>query len=452
MQKSLIEKAADFISENNYNTINKTALNVAKWAVLDYLGCAVAGQQEEVVKKLISISHKNNCQGNVTAFGGGTYQLKEAAMINAVAGHALDFDDTSWTTIGHPTTVAAPVALGEAQRLGLSGKYVLAAYAIGVEVAHTFARMTMPEVSEQGWHTTSVYGAIMAAATSAWMRNLPPEIVVNALGIALSRAGGIRSNFGSMTKPLHAGLAVKAGIECVDMSEAGITASKNAFEGADGFVSCFSQLESPHHANFGEPWDLAKNGLAFKLYPCCSGSHPTLDLLSDLIKKGISAQEIQSIHLGVSLLGPRELVNHCPKTPLEARFSLEYAVATMLLRKRFTLDELTPESVMAPDVQAYMQRITMAVDDDLAKLGFIGTAPVKLHITMKNGDVLIKTNDLARGNPEKPLTDLDFSNKFLSNTARFLSQEKSQTLLEMLSTLEKQQSISELMRLACSNE
>lgn len=331
MNKTVLERAAFFISENSYETIDHIALNVAKRAILDYLGCAIAGQQEDITKKLSLLYELKSDEGCCTAFGGSKYDLANAAMINAVAGHALDFDDTSWTTIAHPTTVVAPVVLAEAEKLNLTGKDILAAYCIGVEVAHVFAHMTMPEVSERGWHTTCVYGVIAATAASAWMRKLSLEAIVDALGIALSRAGGIRSNFGSMTKPLHAGLAAKAGVECVNMAEVGITASKHAFEANDGFVDCFSSRESFRNANFGNPWDLAKNGLAFKMYPCCSDAHPTLDLLSDLMQQGkLAASDIEHIHAGVSLLGPRELVNHAPKTPLEARFSLEYAVSAML--------------------------------------------------------------------------------------------------------------------------
>ena len=448
--KTHLMKAASFIGEHNYETIDKAVLDLAKRAILDYIGCAVAGQKETVVTKLAMIHCAKIRQGESTAFGSGKYSREDAAMINAVAGHALDFDDTSWTTIGHPTTVAAPVALAEAERLELSGRDVLAAYCIGVETAHTFARMTMPEISEQGWHTTSVYGVLTAAAVSAWIRKLSPEATMHTLGIALSRAGGIRSNFGSMAKPLHAGLAAKAGMECTDMAEAGITASPQAFEGADGFVACFSGLERAHDARFGDPWDLAANGLAFKLYPCCSGAHPTLDILADFIRQErLHAEDIESIHAGVSLLGPRELVNHAPKTPLEARFSLEYAISAMLLRGQLTLDEFTPGAVGAPDVQAFMQRVSMAVDEDLAKLGFIGTAPVKLQITLKDGQMIKVSNDLARGNPEKPLTDHDFSDKFLRNATRFLSQKKAQQLLESLFTLEKQHSVGELMTRVC---
>ena len=437
------------MAEQSYDTIDKTVLHLAKRAILDYLGCAVAGQREAVVGNLIALYGAKARQGESTAFG-GKYSREDAAMINAVAGHALDFDDTSWTTIGHPTTVAAPVVFAEAERLKLSGRYVLAAYSIGVEVAHTFARMTMPEVSERGWHTTCVYGTIAAAAASAWIRRLSPEITVNALGIALSRAGGIRSNFGSMTKPLHAGLAVKAGMECADMAEAGVSASRNAFEAADGFADCFGASSRTQAASFGKPWDLATKGLAFKLYPCCSGAHPALDLLGDLMRQGtFKADDVESIHAGLSLLGPRELVNHQPKTPLEARFSLEYTISAMLLRGQLTLDELTPEAVAAPDIQAFMRRVSMAVDEDLAKLGFIGTAPVKLRITLKNGQIITAANDLARGNPEKPLTDQDFSEKFMRNATRFLPQKTTQQLLEALFALDEQQTVGDLIARAC---
>jgi len=449
LANSITQDAADFLVDVQNVSLKPEVLMLSKQAIIDYLGCSIAGCREAVMENTYNWARLRSSAPTATVVGKEwALDAEHAAMCNAVAGHALDFDDTSWTTIGHPTTVAAPVAFALAEQQGATGQDILKAYAAGIEVGHKMAQLTMPETSEAGWHTTAVYGVIIAAAVQACMLGLDKQTIVNSLGIALTRAGGLRSNFGSMTKPLHAGLAAKSGMEAVSLASAGITASHLAFEGTDGFFSCFAGKYPEKSVRFGEHWDLVENGLAFKLYPCCSGSHPAADLMLDLVSSGkVSAQTVKSIHVGTSLLTPRELVSVCPQTPLEAKFSMQFALAAILIKGQLTLDEFTEEFVLSSGIQELMPRISMDVDDELAKLGFIGTAPVKLEITLTNGEVLHAQNDLARGNPEKPLTHSDFTEKFMRNAVRSIAADQAENMLEHLFKLETVTDIKGLMSL-----
>ncbi|SCY04469.1 MmgE/PrpD family protein [Desulfoluna spongiiphila] len=447
MVDSVLQDAAEFLADTRFVDIPPDVVALSKRALIDYFGCGIAGCGEAVVDNTYRWAKARSVATVSSVIGKkGCLDAEHAAMCNAVAGHALDFDDTSWTTIGHPTVVAAPVALALAEQHGATGREVLRAYAAGVEVGHKIAQLTMPETSQNGWHTTAVYGVIIAAATHACLLKLDKETIVNGLAIAMTRAGGLRSNFGTMTKPLHAGLAVLSGMEAVGLVQEGITASHLAFEGADGFSYCFMGKATGARARFGQDWDLADNGLAFKLYPCCSGTHPAVDLMLRLIHGGaISAKTVKSIHVGSSLLGPLELVNHRPQTPVEARFSMEFALASVLIKGQLTLDEFTEAFVAGRDVQEMMGRISMDVDDALARLGFIGTAPVKLKITLTDGEVLCVENNLARGNPEKPLQDADITTKFLNNARRVVPEERAEALLASLVNLEAAPDIRAIM-------
>lgn len=449
MVDSVLARAADFLCRTRYEHIDPAAISLSKRAIIDYVGCALAGSQTAVAQKAFRWSSAQNSLATATVLGRRAgLDAEHAAMCNAVAGHALDFDDTSWTTIGHPTSTAASVALAFGELAGAAGRDILTAYAVGVDVGHKMARLTMPATSERGWHTTPVYGTIIAAATAGCLLKLDSDAVINGLGIALSRAGGVRSNFGTMTKPLHAGLAALAGAESVTMAREGITASPLAFEAADGFAQCFAGGAPEGDIAFGHPWDLAENGLAFKLYPCCSGSHPAVDIMMELVRDGgVTAGMIDHIQVGTSLLGPRELVNHRPQTPLEARFSMEFAIAAVLIAGRLTLDEFTEDFVASRDVQELMGRVAMDIDPGLAKLGFIGTAPVKIRVHLINGKVIDRSNDLARGNPEKPLADNDFAVKFLANACRTIPKARADRLLELLFDLEKVKDISDMLAL-----
>lgn len=458
-QSPVLVQATRFLNTINYSQLPSDVVYTAKRAVLDYIGVAIAGSDQPVAQNLRQWAVARSKGGAASIIGCDIHvDVENAALINAAAGHALDFDDTSWATIGHPSTVIIPALLALAEQQNYSGKALLTAYVAGVEVAHKVADLMMPETSENGWHTTGVFYPLGTAAAACQLLNLDEETTLRALALALSRSGGIRSNFGTQAKPYHAGMAAKSGLEAVSLAQQGITSAPTALEGVDGFIQCYASealakkvREMVKPILFGVGWDISIKGYAFKKYPNCSGNHPTCDLMLHFVKnEAIDWQEIENIHCGVSLLGPKELVCHQPQTPVEARFSLEYSIASALIYGQITLEEFTEDKIGDERVQALMRRITMSVDDDLAKLGFIGTAPVKIWITNKNGTVLFVENDLAMGNPEKPFSDKDFIEKFNKCVRGKLADSEAKLLLDQLFNLENIRSMtafSKLLRL-----
>ncbi|MEB8433403.1 MmgE/PrpD family protein [Cocleimonas sp. KMM 6892] len=452
-QSPILLQAARFLNETTYDQLPIETVEIAKRAVLDYVGVAIPGSTQEVTKNLVQWAKKRSWGESASIIGSDLkMDVEHTALVNAAAGHALDFDDTSWATIGHPTTVILPALLAVSEDQGKSGKELLLAYITGVEVAHKVADLMMPEASEQGWHTTGIFYSFGTAAATCQLLQLDEEMTTRALALSLSRASGIRSNFGTQSKPYHAGMAAKAGLEAVSLAQAGITSSAMALEGQDGFIQCFAGDELANKARsltesikFGEEWDISTRGYAFKKYPNCSGNHPACDVILEFLNHNkIDSEDIESIDCGVSLLGPKELVSHQPKTPVEARFSLEFSLAAAFIYGQITLDEFTEEKIQNPRVQAFMQRITMEVDEDLAKLGFIGTAPIKIWITKKEGEKLFLENDLARGNHEKPFTDEEFIDKFCKCTKASMNTDQQNKLITMILNLEKLGSINDL--------
>ncbi len=414
----------------------------ANLGLADFFACAMAGADAPVSKNVLGYLKNSNLmqEGNAVLIGTCLKsQTPAASLFNGASSHSMDYDDVSWATIGHPSVSVAPTCLAAAQLSGWTGKQLLRAYILSVEAMHQIARNTMPEVSERGWHTTLAYGVFGAATAEGLRLGLDEKTLTNALGIAASRASGVRANFGSQTKALHAGLANQTGIECARLAACGVTAQANAIEGQDGFAQCFAQKSSAMVFDMGEFWDLKENGLVIKQYPCCSGSHPTNDILDDfLMIRSLNPEDIEEITAGVSLLGPKELTCHLPQNAIQAKFSLEFAIASRLLHGRLKLSSFNDERVCDPVTQALMKKITMQVDPELAKLGFIGTAPVRLSIRMKNGQVFLLTNDLARGNPEKPLSEKLFKEKFLDCCADKVSLGTALDWFEILTSLEKQ--------------
>lgn len=451
-ERSVAEQAADFLIACRNGPLPSDVASIARTAVTDYVGVALAGAAEPVARNVRAWASERATGADATVFGAGGLRLdpENAALCNAVAGHALDFDDTSWTTIGHPTTVIAPAALAVAEQLGASGADALRAYVAGVEVAHRIAELCMPEASEAGWHTTGALYVLGAAAAAALLLNLDRTTCVHALGLAASRSGGIRSNFGTQAKPWHAGMAARNGLEAVSLARAGVTASRTAIEGQDGYIACLAgdtaraRLAGRELA-FGAPFDLATRGLAFKRFPCCSGSHPACDLTLDMMAEhGFGADEVARIHVGVSFLAERELVVHAPETPQEARFSMEFALAATLVHGPLTWDLFAQPTLADPAVQQLMGKVRLELSPELAALGFIGTAPVRMTFHLHDGRVLHGARDLAIGNPECPMGLQDHAAKFRSCATRALAPAAADTLLRRLRALDQEPNLSAL--------
>ena len=415
----LLRPLSTFAIQTRLQDIPSDVQKTAVEALTDYVAVTMAGAQTPTAQNALKyVRLRRSSDVHCVLFGQNDKSDSEmAAFFNGTASHALDYDDVSWTTIGHPTVSVAPAALACVQETNGDGADLLQAYVVGVEVMHQIARWTMPQLSASGWHTTPVYGVFGAAAAACRVLGATVEQTANALAIAASRAAGLRANFGTQTKALHAGLSAMAGIECARLALCGITGNHAAIEAADGFVQCFvgAELKDEPTVDIGRLWDLREAGLVFKQYPCCSGSHPSNDIWDEFLKTHpISIDDVEHIHAGVSLLGPRELSCHLPQNAVEAKFSLEFALAARLVYGSLNVETFTNEKVQDPRIQTLMRRIEMEVDPELAKLGFIGTAPVRLSVQLKDGSTFRLENDLAQGNPQKPLSLEQRKNKFNS--------------------------------------
>ncbi|PSW11407.1 MmgE/PrpD family protein [Photobacterium sanctipauli] len=440
MSEPLLRQIARWCVNLQWRDIPEPVVALARTAMTDYVAVTIAGSDMPVAKHVQAFAASRIEQGKCQIFGTNqTSNVAYASYANGAASHALDFDDVSWTTIGHPTVTVAPVVFAVAQQRQLGGEAMLLAYIAGVEAQHQIARWLMPRLSEQGWHTTPTIGVFGAAVAAGVMMGLDEETLTHALAIAASSASGVRGNFGSQTKAMHAGLAAYSGVNAAELAQIGVTGQPNVIEAPDGFGQCFAQRTDFGGAvlTLGKQWDLIDSGLVFKQYPCCSGSHPAIDCWDELLQeRSIHPDEIEYIQVGASLLGPRELVCNLPQNAIEAKFSMQYALAARLIHGEVGVASFTDGKVQEPQVQALMGKIQMRVDPELEKLGFIGTAPVKIRIYLKSGDTLFIENDLAKGNPEKPLSATDIERKFTACVAPKVGEVQCQQWLAVLGQLE----------------
>jgi len=408
-------------------------------AVLDTIGVTLAGAAEpaaRIVQKVVQQDAGGPCHVLGTAFRSSA---GNAALANGTAAHALDYDDMCFVSLAHPSAplVAASLAAGEVA--GASGRALLDAYVVGFELEGRLGRAMNPRHYQRGWHCTSTLGTIGAAASASRLLGLDAAAAGHALAIAASAASGLKENFGTMVKPLHAGMAARNGVVAALLARAGMTASGAAIDGPQGFLAAMDS-EQPSlealAADLGARWEIVDTGITVKLYPSCAGTHPTLDALLDLRRcDGFTADEVQAIEIGVDSIVPTILLYDRPSSGLEGKFSMPFCAAAALVRGRVGIDTFDAATLSDPAILEMQGRVTMRVDPDLD-----ASAPsltqARVTVRLKNGRALTASANGARGYPERPASDEELATKFTSCATQTLTASHAAHVLDVLRDIE----------------
>ena len=402
----LTRELGAFVAQLKYEHIPQAALDVIHMGFADCVGVMLAGREEPPTIILTEVLQPAPGPANLM-FTQKTAQAPEAAWINGVAAHALDFDDVAIK--GHPSTVLVPAIIAEAQTLGSSGQDMMVAYAAGYEIWADLARREPEHYHSKGWHPTGILGAIGAAAACASLHKLNAEQCATAISMGASQSAGIMANFGTMTKPFHAGRSAQSGVMAARLAKAGFTASLDALEHTQGFLAAVSpsgKIDVDAPVDAGRVWRLTQSKLSVKKYPLCFCTHRALDGMLDLVAEHkIIADQIQSITAMTSERNTKVLRNHNPQTGLEAKFSMEFAMTSCVVAGRAGLSELTDAFVQDPAVQSLMQRVSVIADTkEDPKLP--GYSPFDLvTVTLKDGTKIESRQVTAvRGGPDIPLS------------------------------------------------
>ena len=365
MSIALTRELAGFVAGVRYRDIPAEAVSVIDMAFTDCIGVAIAGAIDPAPQLLKTMLAPAGGEATLLV-GEGRASALDAAWINGTAAHALDYDDVAQRG-GHPSAALVPAILAEAEALNASGEQMVLAYAAGFEVFADLARRDADQHHDKGWHPTSVFGSVGAAAACASLRGLDAGKTAMALGIGASQSSGLVSNFGSMTKPFHAGMAAHAGVAAARLADLGFTAAPDAIEHAPGLLHAVSpagrmDIESPVRA--GMQWQICTtNRIGIKKYPACYCTHRPLDGMLDLLQRQkIDPAQVARVTVTYSPRNVTILRNHSPQTGLEAKFSIEFAVAAALIAGRAGLGELSDEFVRRADVQALMKLVTAVAD------------------------------------------------------------------------------------------
>jgi 2-methylcitrate dehydratase PrpD len=449
------ERMATFISGARYMDLPSGAIDRSIAAITDYFACVAAGSREPTGAKIISFVRELAAPGSSTVVSmSPSTSAPNAALANGTLGHVLDYDDVNWRMIGHPGVSILPAVFALAEDKHASGADVILAYAVGFEVATRLGNALNDGHYGRGWHATGTLGTIAAAAGAAKLLGLSEDRAASALGIAASFAGGLRQNFGTDTKPLHAGRAAQNGTVAAMLASRGFTADTHILEAEWGFFSVFAGDGQPARIDaiengLGDTWALVDPGFLTKNYPSCGSTHPAIDAILDLVTEHrIEIGEIEKVDVGVVRLTPKILIHNDPKTGLEAKFSMPYCVAVALLDGAVKINSFSEQAVADDHVRSLMRKIRMYVapeiDDDWTA---DDPRPVVVAICMKDGREYKKRVDYPRGMPQNPLTQQDLELKYRDCTASVLSESNMGQSLEMLKDLGRLSDVHQLMSL-----
>jgi len=453
----LTKYVGTFVTETKYQDIPGEVIELGKKSILDGLGLALAGSRAE--SGAISrqyVEESGVCNGKATIIGATKRTSPRfAALVNGISIHADDFDDTQlaaakdrvYGLLTHPTVPVLPAIFALAERRVVTGKEWMLAYHVGVEVECKIAEAIAPRHYQDGFHSTGTCGPFGSAAACAKLLKFDLSRTLNTFGLAASQSGGLRENFGTMTKPLQAGHAAESGLVSAELVALGWTAAEQILEADRGFFHAAGGSYDPSAImdRLGKPWTFASPGVSLKPYPSGSLTHPAMTELARLIDThNIQAAQVEKVDIGANHQMTTTLLHHHPKTGLEAKFSMEFCLAILLLERKAGLGQFSDKVVHRPDVQEMIGRINFYVDPDAESAGFDKmTSILKIHL--KDGRLITGRAEFAKGSPSNPMSFDEAAAKF-RGCAEFAGWPKAKTerIIMFVKTLQTVSDVSAL--------
>ena len=457
---TLTSEIAQFVHGIDFESIPKSVVQRAKEAIIDGTGVALSGYSSDCATLIRSYISGLRLQGKATVIGGATKLPAEyAALANGVAGHALDFDDTQISSLPdrvyglltHPTTPVLAAALPAAEEVGASGRELLAAFCAGVEVACKMAEAIAPHHYKNGFHSTGTIGIFGATAAAAKLYGLDVDSMCHALGIAASKSSGIRAAFGTMTKPYHAGAAGEGGVVAAKLAQMGYKTAPDALDGPWGYFQVAGTGVEPEaiRGKLGNPHSLVDPGVSIKPYPCGSLAHPSMDALLDLISEhDIKPEAVSAVRLGTTSNVLAALRYPEPTNELEAKFSIPFCMAILVLERKGGIVQFTDETVLRRDVRDMMARVEPYLHEGLEAEGFQRIRSV-VEVILRDGSSHTKEATTSRGTPDRPMSRIELADKFHDCAQNILSPSAEKEVLELtygLDALSNIQSLTSLLR------
>lgn len=440
------ERLADFAAGLALDEVPHAVRLRAKHLLLDAIGCAFAARTQAFAPRIAASVAKLAGQGPRGVVGMDyRLPLRDAALVNGMLMHGLDYDDTHAAGVLHLTVSTFPAGLGTAAHVGASGAELLAAYIVGVETGARVASVVKGGFHQVGFHPTGVVGAFASSLVAGRLMGLPRQRLAGAQGIALSLASGNLQFIedGSWTKRIHPGWAAACGIMAASLAADDFPAPREAYEGRFGLyrshlppaelAACDFSIAT---AGLGSVWEV--DNVAVKPFPACHFVHGCADAAIALHRAGVDPKHVRSIRA----LVPEGVVKAVcepvaskrrPKNDYDAKFSIPYAIASGLARGRLGLAELLPEAFAEPGIEALMDKVDYAVDPAST---FPKHYTGEVVVTLDDGRVLNHRVAVNRGNPDRPLANAEIEAKYFENCALTLSQNAARRIRDLVLGLE----------------
>ena len=425
---------ARFVTETNFSTVSAKTCANAKLHILDVLGVALAGVSTPPAEIALGYCKRLGVSAEASIWGtNAKTSVSTAAFANGLLAHALDFDDwDAFIHVGHPTSMIIGAALPLAESIGASGKDLLKAYTLGIEVICKLAA-NAPNVQDRGFHSTPVFGSLGAAVACASLLKLDTAKLKAALGIAASAAGGIHRQQGSMVKPFHAGNAARNGAEAALLAQAGFTADPAIIEAPRGFCDTFFGQDTCDYekmiSKIGEPYFLESPGLGLKWHPCSAPQFLAADAALHLKREhNIRYEDVAKMEVSIP---PLRYARHYAaevKTGLRGKFAINYVVAMCILDGKLELATFTDEKVNRPQVQEAFNKVQVICDESIPEPG--PYCPVTVEL--KDGTRLSHTAKIAKGDPRNPMTESEVLDKFRGNAKLVIAEKQAEELIDLM--------------------
>lgn len=388
MTATLTQHYADALANWQALAVPAAALEVARLGFTDCAGVMLAGRGEHVVQRLLNhVLAQGAHPVSRLADGGARASMAQAALVNATAAHALDYDDFAFSN--HPSAVLVPVVMAAADAVGASGRCMAMAYLLGYEVWADLMLREQDLFYDRGWHPTSVLGPIGAASAASVVLGLNVTQTRHALALAASDSGGVFENFGTMAKPYHGGRAAAAGLNAATLAAAGMAASATALEGRHGLMRALSpqgRVDLDTEPQVGQAWRCESMRLNVKKYPMVGSAQRVIDAVMAFNRQQrVDPEQVRRIVVHISERHAAVMPYHLPQDNQQAKFSVEFAIACALVFDAVGFEQLTDDVVREPELQRLMRTVEIETTTEFEP-GWRDAAPFDVvHVTLADG-------------------------------------------------------------------
>jgi 2-methylcitrate dehydratase PrpD len=442
------ETLAELTSSTSFDDLSAPAVEQAKQSLRDIVGLTINGSTHRNGRAVASYLSTVGATGNATVVGHGDADPPRAALANGTFGHTLNYDDTFESVVIHPSCTAFPAALAAGEAVDATGRDLVTAYVVGLEVTYRIGRSVAPTHWHHGWHSTATIGIFGATAAAASLYDLSTAEVRRALGIAGSFSSGLKKNIGTMTNPIHCGHAAQKGLEAVLLVRADADADDSILEGQYGYgtVMTIDDTYNPERIHETDhEWAVLDN--AFKPYPSGVVTHSAMEALRAILERAdLGPDDVETITATVDERVMDTIDQHDPQNAAEANVSYEFCLAVMLRERDAGIHEFTDEYVRAPETREAMAKVELDPrEDPFDATGDEASYGARIAVETVDGRTLTNEMLTAPGGPSNPLPEERWRGKFYECAETALDRDTAEAVEASILELDADGALSDLL-------